>query len=116
MVLSQRGELEERDARRLGLSLSTSICKLETKPLQKPVADQGIKPSSQPSRAARGVPGLHVQTPSQERQFLPQPVARHEHRVFLLLGGGRDSGSAAHFTTDPSHAILLLTANSLQHA
>lgn len=56
MVLSQRGELEERDARRLGLSLSTSICKLETKLLQKPVVDQGIKPSSQPSRAARGVP------------------------------------------------------------
>lgn len=112
-----RGENSRRGMHKGLVSLSFSlylkfpICKRETKWLQKPAADQGIKPVSQPSRAARG-----VKTPSQEGRLLPQPVGRHVHRAFPLLRGRRDSGLAAHFTTDPSQAVLLLTANSLQHA
>jgi len=63
----------------VSLYLKFPVCKLETKSLQHPVADQGIKPTSQPSTAARGVPRPHVQTPSQEGQPLPQPTARYEH-------------------------------------
>jgi len=55
----------------VSLYLKFPVCKLETKSLQHPVADQGIKPTSQPSTAARGVPRPHVQTPSQEGQPLP---------------------------------------------
>lgn len=63
------------------------------------------------------------QTLSQDGDLLPQPLGKHEHRAsstkhwaFLLLRGRRGSGFTAHFPTDPSQAVLLLTVNSLQHA
>lgn len=94
----------------LSLDFKFPICKLETKSLQKPVAGQGVKPASQPSTAGRGVPQLPVPTPAQERQLLPQPVARHEHEALSISAAWRQEtlrfGSTFHHRLVSHSAVI----------
>lgn len=104
----------------LSLYLKFPIYKLETKSLTKRVAYQGIKAASQAQKpgASPGstckpqIAGGAASAPAHGQAR----ALNTAHQAFLLLRGRRDSGFAAHFTTDPSQAVLLLTVNYLQHA